>query len=142
VRRLGLALVLGIAAVSTGCDGGDEEPTATSPDAAQLHVLQVWDESVGLYVEGAASYVRVETAAGDEVLEVELQSTPAGYETRVRLDPGRYKRLSWQRPSSGVSDLFGPPTDRCDAQFEVLPKTPVEASIEVRAAQGCTITFE
>jgi hypothetical protein len=151
MRRFGLALALVIAAVSTSCGGDDEpaaegsdaaEPVVTSSDAAEFHVLQVWDESVGLYIEGARSFVRIETAAGEEIVEAELQSTPAGDEARILLDPGRYRLLSWQRPSSGASGVYDPPTDRCDAPFEVQPQTPVEARIEVRAAQGCTIRFD
>ena len=142
MRRFGLVLAFGIAAVSASCDVGDDEPAVTSSDAAELHVLQVWDESVGLYVEGARSFVRVDTAAGDEVVEMELQSTPSGDETTILLDPGRYRLLSWQRPSSGASGVYDPPTDRCDAPFEIKPRTPVEAQIEVRAARGCTIRFD
>jgi hypothetical protein len=142
MTRLGLALILGLAVVSAGCGGGDDKPTATSSDAAELHVLQVWDESVGLYVEGARSYVRVETVAGDEVVELELESTQAGYETRILLDPGRYRLLSWQRPSAGGGDIYDPPTDRCDEAFEIFARTPAEAAIEVRAGQGCAIRFE
>ena len=150
MRRFGLFLALGIAAASASCGGGDDEPAVTSPgpepvvtssDAAELHVLQVWDESVGLYVEGARSFVRVDTAGGDEVVEMELQSTPSGDEATILLDPGSYRLLSWQRPSSGASGLYDPPTDRCDAPFEIKPQTPVEAQIEVRAAEGCTIQF-
>ena len=150
MRRFGLLLALGIAAVLAGCGGGDDEPAVTSPGTepvatssgtAELHVLQVWDESVGLYVEGARSFVRVDTAAGDEVVEMELQSTPSGHEATIRLDPGRYRLLSWQRPSSGASGVYDAPTDQCDAPFEIKPQTPVEAQIEVRAAEGCTIRF-
>jgi hypothetical protein len=141
VRRLGLALILGIAA-STSCGDDGDKPGETSSDAVELHVVQTWDESVGLYVEGARSYVRVETATGEVVVEVELQSTPAGDETTILLDPGRYRLLSWQRPSSGISGMFDPPTDRCDARFEIRPRIPVEAAIEVRASEGCAIAFD
>lgn len=95
--RRGLLLALGIAAVSAGCGGGDDdepavtssgtEPVVTSSDAAELHVLQVWDESVGLYVEGARSFVRVDTAAGGEVIEMELQATPSGDEATILPTP-------------------------------------------------------
>jgi hypothetical protein len=135
------ALLAGVVVAAMGC-GGDDEHTATSADAADLHVLQVWDKSAGLYVEGARSFVAVESLEGEEVLEVELQATPAGHETTILLDPGRYKLLSWQRPSAGGGGVYDPPTDRCDAEFEILLKTPVEAAIEVRAAEGCTIAFE
>ena len=136
-----VVLLVGLLATSIGC-GGDDEYTATSADAAELSVVQVWDESVGLYVEGARSFIAVETPAGDELLELELTLTARGAEQAVRLDPGAYRLLSWQRPSAGGGDVYDPPTDQCSAPFTVAPGTPVVARIEVRAAQGCTITFE
>jgi hypothetical protein len=140
-RFAAVALLMGLAAASIGC-GGDHERAATDADAVELSVFQVWDESVGLYVEGARSFIAVETPAGDELLELELTPTARGAEQAVRLDPGDYRLLSWQRPSAGGGDVYDPPTDRCSAPFTVAAGTPVVARIEVRAAQGCTIAFE
>jgi hypothetical protein len=135
-----VVVLVGILATSIGC-GGDDEYTATSTDAGELSVVQVWDESVGLYVEGARSFIAVETPAGDEVLGLELTLTARGAEQVVRLDPGDYRLLSWQRPSAGGGDVYDPPTDRCSAPFTVAPGTPILARIEVRAGEGCTIEF-
>jgi hypothetical protein len=143
VGRL-IVSALTAAALSAGCNGngnGDDAFTPTSPNAAKLHVLQVWDETVGLYVEGARSYIAVETRGGRELLELELRQTAEGYEQAVRLDPGDYRLLSWQRPSSGGGD-YDPPTDRCSAPFTLTPDEPIRVRIEVRAAEGCTIEFQ
>jgi hypothetical protein len=90
----------------------------------------------GLYIEGARSYIAVETRAGAELLELELKETTRGYEQTARLDPGEYRLLIWQRPSAGVSDRsYDPPTDRCSAPFTVSPRTPILAKIELRAGE-------
>jgi hypothetical protein len=141
MKRSCIALAIGLAAVLTSCGGADEY-TATSAAAADLHAVQVWDESAGLYFEGARSYVRIETLAEDELLEVELQPTDAGSEATIRLDPGEYRLVSWQRPCDGSCDSLDPPTDQCDERFVLAPETPLRASIEVRAGEGCTIAFD
>ncbi|MGH3012663.1 MAG: hypothetical protein ACRDMY_12620 [Gaiellaceae bacterium] len=73
-------LLVALLATSIGC-GGNDDYTATSADAAELSVVQVWDESVGLYAEGARSFIGIETPAADELLELEL--------TRSRLSDPR-----------------------------------------------------
>ena len=140
-RVAAVALCIGLVAVSLSCVGDDDEHTATSADAADLHVIQVWDESAGLYAEGARSYVAVETLDGHELLQSELQPTAAAHEAAIHLDPGDYRLLSWQRPCDGSCDALDPPTDRCARQFALVPKTSLEAEIEVRAGEGCTIAF-
>jgi hypothetical protein len=141
MRRVAVALALGLAGVSSSC-GGDGEYTATSADAADLHVVQVWDESEGLYAEGALSYVRIETPGEEKLVEVELQPTESGHEASIRLDPGEYRLVSWQRPCDGNCDSLDPPTDRCAEEFALEPGNALTAAIKVRAADGCTIDFE
>lgn len=127
-------------ALSVGCEG-EEAHSPSSPEAADLRVVQVWDHTA-VYVEGARSCIAVETGAGNELVELELGETARGYEGTVRLDPGQYRLLSWQRPSSGAGEIYDPPTDRCSAPFSVMPSTAVRARIEVRAGEGCTIEFQ
>jgi hypothetical protein len=138
VIRLGVVSGLAALALSAGC-GGEDNYTATSADAAELRVLLLWDESGGLYFEGARSYIAVETSAGEELLELELMPTGKGHEGSARLDPGDYRLLSWQRPCDGSCDSLAPPTDRCSAPFTVAPETPTLAEIQVRAGEGCTV---
>lgn len=135
-----VAFVLGLAAtaLSAGCGGGGAY-NATSADAAELRVVLLWDESGGLYAEGARSYISVETPTGEQRLELELMPTAKGHEGSVRLDPGEYRLLSWQRPCDGSCDSLDPPTDRCSVPFTVAPRTPTLAEIQVRAGEGCTI---
>jgi hypothetical protein len=141
VRLAAVALSCGLLVVASGC-GGDEGYTATSPDAADLRVTLIWDESGGLYAEGARSFVAVESRDGDRLLETELQPTARGHEAAIRLDPGEYRVVSWQRPCDGSCDTLDPPTDRCVETFVLRGETSVSARIDVRAGEGCTIAFE
>ena len=95
-----LAFCIGLLGTSISC-GGDNDYTATSPDATDLRVVQVWDESAGLYSEGARSYIRIETVAEEQLVERELEPTAAGAEATIKLDPGDYRLVSWQRPCDG-----------------------------------------
>ena len=140
-RCAALAFLTGLLATSIGC-GGEDDYTSTSPDASDLRILQIWDESAGLYAEGARSYVRIETVAEEQLVELELEPSAAGHEATIRLDPGDYRLVSWQRPCDGSCDSLDSPTDECSKQFAVSPRTAPVASIEVRAGEGCTIAFE
>jgi hypothetical protein len=92
-------------------------------------------------VEGARSYVAVETIAGDELVETELEPTATGHAATLRLDPGTYRLVSWQRPCDGDCDSLDAPTDRCEQTFALEPNKPAEAAIEVRPGSGCHIEF-
>ena len=132
-------LIASVAALAWSACGGYEP---TSPDAAELRIRQIWDESAGLYAEGADSYVRVERLNGDKLIERRLND--AG-RTTMRLDPGSYRLLSWQRPCdpTGSSQCNGDsPTDECSGELRVRPSRQAQATITVRAGEGCTINVK
>jgi hypothetical protein len=108
----------------------------TSPDAAELRIRQIWDESAGLYAEGANSYVRVERLNGDKLIERQLDLVGR---TTVRLDPGSYRLVGWQRPCDGDCGSLDSPTDECSGELRVRPSRPVQATVTVRAGEGCSI---
>ena len=140
-RCAALAFLTGLLATSIGC-GGEDDDTATSPMRPTCASFRSGTESAGLYAEGARSYVRIETVAEEQLVELELEPTAAGHEATIRLDPGDYRLVSWQRPCDGSCDSLDSPTDECSKQFAVSPRTAPVASIEVRAGEGCTIAFE
>lgn len=136
-----VALAVAVLMISFGCGDDTSEP-ASGPDAGTLHILQVWDESSGLYAEGAVSYIAVETVGGDQVVESELDETPKGAEFSVRLNPGAYMLRSWQRPCEGSCESLDPVTDLCSSEeFSVEPRAAIEARIEVQAGSGCSMAF-
>lgn len=126
-------LIASVAALGWSACGGYEP---ASPDAADLRIRQIWDESVGLYAEGAYSYVRVERLNGDKLIEKRLDD--AG-RTTMRLDPGSYRLISWQRPCDGNCGSLDSPTDECSGELRVRPSRSVQATVTVRAGEGCSI---
>ena len=131
------------AVLLAGCGG--YEP---GEDAVDVRVRQVFDMSEGAYFEGSYSYLRVERPDGDELLEERLpdNSVPAGEEKFVselvvRLDPGHYRLVSFQRPCDGSCDSLDPPTDECQRVIRVTgPEALV--TVTVRPEEGCAIEVE
>lgn len=123
----------------SGCGGNTESGGSGS---AALSVDQTYDQSAGLYIEGAISYVAVETSAGDEIAEEQLESTNERTGVTITLEPGEYVLRSWQRPCSGNCGELDKPTDRCESPFSLGPNGSLLARIVVRAGEGCSITFE
>jgi hypothetical protein len=60
----------------------------------------------------------------------------------LRLDPGSYRFVSFQRPCDGNCDILDPPTDKCSREIVVVRDRPVEATITVRPSEGCSVEVE
>jgi zinc D-Ala-D-Ala dipeptidase len=92
-----------------------------------------------LYIEGAVSFVRVRDAAGDTVVRRRVRHRPRFRMVR-RLQPGRYKVVSYQRPCDGNCSLLDPPTDRCARRIRILSGGLTAVKVRVRPGRGCRIT--
>jgi len=123
---------------ASGC-GGTSSVEATDPAASDLVVERTFVEGVA-YAEGAISYVRVETADSETIAEETLpDANPA--EVTLRLDPGRYRLRSWQRPCDGNCEQLDPPTDECDKAFTMRPNQRLRATVNIRPSLACEIVF-
>jgi len=89
-----------------------------------------------LYIEGSYSYVRVEQ---DEKKVVQVRLKGRKLEATVRLEPGSYRLVSFQRPCDGNCGLLDPPTDRCSSEIEAKAGALVEATVRLSPGEGCTI---
>jgi hypothetical protein len=120
--------------VLAGCGGS--QPAPRSADPAKLHVRQ---ECVAgsLYIEGSYSYVRVEQDE-KKVVQVRLKGRKT-LETTVRLEPGSYRLVSFQRPCDGNCGYLDPPTDECSGGIEAKAGGLVEATVRLSPGEGCTI---
>jgi hypothetical protein len=136
-----------LALLALSACAGDESPDP-GPDAVDVSVRQIYDMSQGGYFEGSYSYVRVESLAGEKVIEKRF---PEGEKlgplrflstTTVRLAPGSYRLVSFQRPCSGNCGLLDPPTDKCSREMVVAPDRSVEATVTVRPGEGCSVEVE
>jgi hypothetical protein len=114
-------------------------------NAVDVRVRQVMDLSRNAYAEGSYSYIRVERTSGDKLLEERLpdatgHDTVWVSETVVRLDPGEYTFVSFQRPCSGDCGLLDAPTDRCDEVIRV--ENAMKVTVTVRPARGCVFAAD
>src|ERR1043165_5380319 len=109
-----LANVFVVAAVmpltAAGC-GGTKVPTAHS-GAGRLLVTQIIDRTGPMPIEGASSYLRIEKE-GAEIVDERLQTD----RTTIRLEPGTYQLISYQRTCDGNCGYLDQPSDRCDDMF-------------------------
>jgi hypothetical protein len=139
LRRCGRAVTLAtVTLVLASCAGHrGPGPAAATPGAAagQLRITQV---KVGHSspVEGALSYVRVERAAGGTLLTRRL---PGSQQLMLRLKPGAYRLVSWQRTCDGNCGNLDPPSDRCARPCTIKPHQKLEVTIRVDFASGCVI---
>src|SRR4051812_43224182 len=89
-----------LVALATAATAAALIAAAAADDAPKgsLSVLANFDESNGLYVEGAVPFVRVRDARGRVVLHRRLSF---GGPLRVRLRRGRYRLAAYERPCEG-----------------------------------------
>jgi hypothetical protein len=140
----GLVIAPLVLTVFSAC-AGDEGPEP-GPDAVDVSVRQIYDMSEGGYIEGTYSYVRVERLDGNELIEKRFTQEAGKLDElrllstmTLRLDPGSYRLVSFQRPCSGNCENLDPPTDECSREIVVVRDRPVEATITVRPGEGCSV---
>src|SRR5437867_3145659 len=93
------------------------------------------------YYEGAYGYVRITTAASDEVFFKELTNylLPM-FSQDMDLPPGAYLIESYVRPCDGNCGLLDPPTERCSTGFQIQTGKAATATITYKAGLGCSIS--
>ncbi len=102
-----------------------------------VRVRQALDDTGGLYAEGSYSYVRIEELDGEKLVEARLPNMVG--RTRLRLDPGDYRLISFQRPCNGNCGDLDSPTDQCDRAIHVQPGSPLQFVVTLSPGDGCTI---
>ena len=141
-------LTASLAVLALSACAGNEGPDP-GPGAVDVSVRQIYDMSQGAYFEGSYSYVRVENLDGDELIEKRFtQAARKLDELRflstmtLRIDPGSYRLVSFQRPCDGNCGSLDPPTDECSREIVIVRDRPVEATITVRLGEGCSVEVE
>ncbi len=135
VTLVSMTLILASCAGHPGPGPGPAAP-APGKTAGQLRITQV-DVGRANPTEGARSYIRVERATGATLL---TRTLPGGQELMVRLNPGAYRLVSWQRTCDGNCGTLDPVSDRCARPFTIKPHQKLEATIRVDFASGCVMT--
>ena len=127
--------LVALALLAAACGGTHK--TAQS-GAAELLVQQIVNRGGPIPIEGAYSYVRIEDAGGHKVTE---QRLPRQGETTIRLDPGSYRLVSYQRTCDGNCGNLDPPSDSCSGGFTASDNSSLSANVNVTFGSGCKITF-
>jgi hypothetical protein len=137
---LGLVVLGAVASfLAAGCDSNHHNSPGLS--AAKLHIEQLHVAGAGFFVEGSYSYIRIERSNGDELLERRLSNERTPQAT-VRLDPGIYRLVSFQRSCSGNCNYLDPPADACSHRLTMRSASPVSAVIHLSPGAGCEITVK
>jgi len=143
-RRGGYGAALAAVALTIASCAGHAAPALVAapgptPEAgaAALRITQVM---VGhnLFVEGSFSYIRIEPTAGGVPIQRRL---PGSGKLTIKLDPGAYRLVSWQRACDGNCGYLDPPSDRCARTFTIRQHHPLQAAIRLNPAAGCTIVI-
>jgi hypothetical protein len=113
-------------------------PAATAPvNAGQLKITQVTDGDA-IPVEGALSYIRIERETGAALTERQL---PGSHQLWLRVPPGAYRLVSWQRTCDGDCGYLDPPSNRCARPFPLRPGEELDVAIRVNFTSGCVIVL-
>jgi hypothetical protein len=138
MRRAAVLMMMTLALASCAGHSGPAPTAAEAPQAAgQLRITQI---RVGdaIPTEGALSYIRVESPAGATLAARQL---PDSGKLMLRLKPGAYRLVSWQRTCDANCGNLDPPSDRCTRPFSVTAHQEVDVTIRVDFASGCVIVL-
>jgi hypothetical protein len=89
-----------------------------------------------MYIEGAVTFVAVERRHGRTIVQQRIDKR-----LRLSLAAGRYRLRSWVRPCDGNCGYLDPPADRCSQPFSIRRGQRVVATIRIRDASPCRISF-
>jgi hypothetical protein len=141
-------LTVSLAVLALSACAGGESPDP-GPDAVDIPVRQIYDVSQGAYFEGSYSYVRIENLDGDKLIEkrFSLEGRELGpgrflSAMTLRLEPGSYRLVSFQRPCDGGCDSLDSPTDECSHDVVVTAGRSVAVTITVRPGENCSVEVE
>lgn len=121
---------------ATAC-GSSHRALPRSP-AGRIVVEQTVQYGGALPIEGAYSYVRVETSRGRVVTEKRI---PSSGRATFDLDRGSYELISYQRTCDGNCTNLDPASDRCSTGFTIMNSRSLFALIRVTYGAGCRILF-
>jgi hypothetical protein len=137
-RPVRAAMLVATALFLPSCATGASGPGETAPaNAGQLKITQL---RVGdaIPIEGAYSYIRIERATGAALTERRLAFSNR---LMLRVPPGAYRLMSWQRTCDGNCGYLDPPSNRCAVPFKLRPGEEVEVEIRVNFDSGCVIVL-
>jgi hypothetical protein len=106
---------------------------SVSPGRGTVELRQRFDLSIGPYIEGSISYLRVRR--GRRV--VYRRSRAGAISARLNPRAGLYRVISYQRPCAGNCSMLDPPTDRCSRRVRVYAGETSKVRAVTRPGRGC-----
>lgn len=103
-------------------------------------MLRITQARVGnaMPTEGALSYIRIERSGGATVTERQL---PDNGKLTLRVAPGAYRLLSWQRICDANCGHLDPPSSRCARAFTLRKGEPLQAVVKTGFVSRCVIVL-
>jgi hypothetical protein len=60
----------------------------------------------------------------------------------IRIEPGTYRLVSFQRPCDGNCGTLDPPTDQCGRRIDIEADVELREVVSLSPGEGCTISEE
>lgn len=120
-----------------GC--GDAHRRNDGSGSVTLRVKQLFVPGQMLYAEGSDSFVRVERE-GRKAIERQLVSPTKIPRARIRLEPGAFRLVSFQRPCDGNCGTLDGPTDQCSGSFKGAAGDVIDLTVRFTPGEGCKIS--
>ena len=142
-----------MSAASCSTSADDAEPVLLEPTTAEdsptgsLEVRFTYGERTSMYAEGARHYLQVLDDAGAVILrrdEGTEQGPGSGYSDTVRLPPGDYWVVTFQRgcdfgQGTGCETTADPASDRCATDVSLAPSQTTRVSITLSLPHPCQV---
>ena len=103
------AFVLALLAVASTAVAAPNAPSG------RIHVDYALEGA--FFIEGSYTYFRIETRDGKLVLKRRFTDEPRKLD--VRLKPGRYVLVTYERPCDANCNYLDPPAARCETRFRL-----------------------
>ena len=134
----GVAAVLASMALVLASCTVQANPAPGPAPGARAGQLRIMQTGVGkaVPVEGAFSFIRIESAGGATVTERKL---PDSGRLAVAVPPGAYRLVSWQRFCDANCGNLDPPSNQCARHFTLSQGEHLRAAIRVNFVSSCVI---
>jgi len=117
---------------AVACASRADGPAETAPAKAGL--LKITQVTVGdaIPIEGALSYIRIKSTGATVTRQL-----PASHQVTLRMAPGAYRLMSWQRTCDGNCGYLDGPTDACWIDLDLAPGEHHRLVVDIAAGEPC-----
>ena len=130
------AMLAAMTLLAVACASRADGPAETAPAKAGL--LKITQVTVGdaIPIEGALSYIRIKSTGATVTRQL-----PASHQVTLRMAPGAYQLMSWQRTCDRNCGYLDPPSNRCARSFTLRSQEHLGVAIRVNFDSECVIVL-